>query len=397
MEKLELYELLLSLPSLKVEAVILEEKKIMIQCITRSSSEKCSNCQNDSSTVNQYYERTLRDMNISKREVYLRVKMRQFYCKNCHRYFSETLDFADPHQSHTHRQTDFMFLVGSKQSYAESALILNTHPKTVERTILKMCEKKADLAARYREVRRLGIDEQSHRKGKKDYLCVLTDLDKGTLVDVLESREKTYLIAHFQSLGAEFCNQITDLSCDCWQAYLSVAATCFPHATLILDRFHVSQLLNACLDNFRKQLRQAESENGHYKKLKWILYKQYHTLSDPQLADLHSAFEQSPALKELYFIREKFHHILDNNTEVKVAVEQMDKWADEIEEKKITAFASFIKTLKSTKTYIANYVENNLSNAVTEGLNNLIRSIRRTAFGMPNFQNLRWRSLAISD
>jgi transposase len=34
---------------------------------------------------------------------------------------------------------------------------------------------------------------------------------------------------------------------------------------------------------------------------------------------------------------------------------------------------------------------------VTEGLNNLVRSIRRCAFGMPNFQHLRLRVMAISE
>ena len=64
--------------------------------------------------------------------------------------------------------------------------------------------------------------------------------------------------------------------------------------------------------------------------------------------------------------------------------------------KGIKAFDGFIKTLAKTKIYVANYVLNNISNAVTEGLNNLIRSVRRTAFGMPKFENIRLRVLAIS-
>jgi transposase len=74
----------------------------------------------------------------------------------------------------------------------------------------------------------------------------------------------------------------------------------------------------------------------------------------------------------------------------------LDEWVRNIQEKKITVFDSFIKTLQNHKQYIANYVKDNLSNAVTEGLNNLVRSIRRVAFGMPNFNNLRLRVMAIS-
>jgi transposase len=396
MESFTLYETLLNLPFLKVEGVILEEKKLLISCSLSSPTEKCPICQGNRVVVHQYCERTLRDLNIAGREVYLCVKTRQFYCKDCPKYFNETLSFADANKSHTHRQTDYMFLIGSKQSYAESAVILNTNPKTVERVILAKCAQKAAVSSRYAQVRRLGIDEQSHQKGKKNYICVLTDLDRGIIVDILKSRKKEDLIAHFEALGSDFCKQITDVSCDCWQAYMSVAEMYFPQANIILDRFHVTKLLNNCLDNFRKELRKDPEKKEHYKKLKWILYKQYQTLSDAELDDLHLAFQQNPALKELYFIREKFHHILDNNSDVQVAIDQMDKWVKEIEDKKITTFEAFINTLKSTKKYIANYVQDNLSNAVTEGLNNLIRSVRRTAFGMPNFQNLRWRTLAIS-
>ena len=53
--------------------------------------------------------------------------------------------------------------------------------------------------------------------------------------------------------------------------------------------------------------------------------------------------------------------------------------------------------LNNKQELVANYVTNYLSNAVTEDLSNLIRSIRRCAFGMTNFQNLRWRVLAMSN
>ena len=81
---------------------------------------------------------------------------------------------------------------------------------------------------------------------------MLTDLDTGTIIDILKSRKKEVLIAHFEALGKDFCEQITDIACDCWQAYITVAQTFFPQANIILDRFHVIKLLNNCLDNFRK-------------------------------------------------------------------------------------------------------------------------------------------------
>lgn len=396
MEKATFYEELLNLPSVEILDIKVDTKVITIECRVKHLGDICPNCGEISTTVNQYYHRTIRDLNMGIRHVHLLIKMRQFYCKGCNRYFTETLDFADLNKEYTHRQRDYMFILARKQCYTEVAAIVDVSPKTVERIVLDFSQKMIDIPERYRQVRRLGIDEHSHRKGKKDYLCILTDLDRGIIIDILPNRKKETLIAHFKQMGADFCSQITDVSCDYWDAYITTSKVCFPNAKIILDRFHVTKLLNNVLDDFRKELRKSDKANAHYKRLKWILYKQYHTLSDQQLDELDAAFIDSAELKTIYYIRENFHHILDNTDTVENAIIAINNWVEELTKKEINLFDGFVKTLKNTKEYLANYVENYLSNAVTEGLNNLIRSVRRTAFGMTNFENLKLRVLAIS-
>lgn len=378
-------------------AIKIEPQLITIDCQVRQKDQICPNCGKITTTINQYYQRTLRDLNMGSRYVCLVVKMRQFQCQTCQWYFTETLPFAALNKEHTHRQTDYMFCLARKQSYSEVAALVNVSSKTVERLVLAKYEAVIDLPHRYAQIRRLGIDEHSHRKGKKNFLCILSDLDKGIVIDILSNRKKETLVAHFKALGPEFCNQITDVACDYWDAYITTVQLCFPQATIILNRFHVVKWLNESLDTFRKELRNSNKDNPHYKKLKWILYKQYHTLSDAQLDDLDLAFADSPTLKTLYQARERFHHILDNSETAESALAGINSWVDDLTNKGITAFDKFIKTLSKTKAYISNYAVNYLSNAVTEGLNNLIRSIRRTAFGMTNFEHLRLRVLAISE
>ena len=111
METISLYEALLNLPSLIIHSVILEDKRILITCSLRQISRKCSICQKESNTIHQSYLRTLRDLNISDREVYLQVDIRQFYCKKCDKYFSESSPLADFHKSHTDRQRDFILFL----------------------------------------------------------------------------------------------------------------------------------------------------------------------------------------------------------------------------------------------------------------------------------------------
>jgi transposase len=399
MENHDIYSALLGLPSLTITDTSLSKNKLDIYCETSTSSCKCTICKQSTTAIHQRTTRTLRDLNMGIRQVYLHVTSRQFYCASCHHYFHEDLDFAEPNKSFTIRQTDFMFLISQHQSYQSTGAILDINAKTVERTVLAKCEQLIDLPKNYAQVRRLGIDEQSNAKGKQDYMCILTDLDRGTIVDLLPDRKKETLVAHFKKLGSAFCAQITDVSCDCWETYINVAIECFPNAEVTLDRFHFTKHLNegigAYLREIKPVLKPLLSNKKDFSKLQKLINKQYHTLTDIQLDKLDAAFEKEPKLKEIYFHREAFHHILDNNTDPTIASKQIDAWITDT--KKIeggTCFEKFVNSLNSTKKYIANYVKNKLSNAVTEGLNNIIRVIKRFSFGMPNFKNLRLRSLA---
>lgn len=400
MENNELYSDLLGLGNIKITEVSLSKTKIDIFCETTTPSWKCSICKEEKKSVHQRTERSLRDLNMGIRHVYLHVTSKQFYCSSCHHYFHEELDFAEPNKSFTTRQRDFMFLVCQSQTYQKTGAILDIHAKTVERAVLSKCEQLIDLPDNYAKVTRLGIDEQSNAKGKQNYMCVLTDLDRGTIVDLLPNRKKETLIAHFKALGADFCAKITDISCDYWDAYLSVAKECFPNANIILDRFHFTKQLNEGIGTYLREikpvLKPLLDNTKDFAKLQKIMSKQYHKLTDTQLDRLEIAFEKAPTLKEIYFKREEFHHILDNNTDKDKALKQIEEWTSGIQKECITGFEKFIKSLNSTKVYIANYVKDKLSNAVTEGLNNIIRVIKKFSFGMPNFKNLRLRSLAFA-
>ena len=52
-----------------------------------------------------------------------------------------------------------------------------------------------------------------------------------------------------------------------------------------------------------------------------------------------------------------------------------------------------LKTLKKYMKYIENMFESNITNGLIEGLNNKIKSIKRTAFGYSDFSNFKKRIL----
>ncbi len=156
-----------------------------------------------------------------------------------------------------------------------------------------------------------GFEQGKYASSKGLYVCLLRKQSYTEVAAIVDVSPKT-----IERLVLSKCEQLINVP----QRYISTAKVCFPNARIILDRFHVCKLLNQPLDKFRKELRKADKENVHYKKLKWILYKQYHTLSDTQLDDIDAAFAQCKDLQKYYQAGEDFHHILDNSTIVESAI-----------------------------------------------------------------------------
>ncbi|GEM_PF-1496252 len=200
------------------------------------------------------------------------LRVRQFFCPDCDRHLTERLAFAEPGKSHTHRQANgvarrWIFDCCAKQPFTEVGALLDVNAKTVERIYYRQVRARLDLPARYASVRRIGIDEIAHRKGKGSYCCVLVDLDRNIALDVLPSRTKKILTAHFERLGPEFCAQIESVSFDMWTTYSTISKHFFPQAIHVVDRFDVVKALNKVLDVFRRKLRREQPELEAFKSI----------------------------------------------------------------------------------------------------------------------------------
>lgn len=395
MNEWSIYEDLLRLPGIKVTKVEAFDRSIEIEAEVDEGDQICPNCAEPTAIVRSYTERAIRDLDISGRQVWLHLKVKQYECVSCKRYFTQRISWATKGKSYTKRQAKFIFEMCEQQSYSQAAVLLDMNAKSVERVYLEYASQVCQRRKRLSQVRRLGIDELSHRKGRKSYYCVLTDLDRGVHIDLLPDRRKETLSAYFQELGPEWCAQIEAVSCDMWSPYIEVAETFFPEAIISIDRFHVVVLLNQVLDRFRKKLRREYPKENLYKRTKWQLFKRLDKLSDRELGVLSIALASNEQLAEIYQLRNDFHAVFDFEQEPHAADYELNAWMEKLEQSTTaTHWEPFLKTLANWKGYILNFVQNRLTNAATEGLNNIIRHIKRISFGIHNFEHLRIRLLA---
>lgn len=386
-------EVLLNIKNLKVTKVEIGTKEIHLNCkIEKSTGEHCPNCGKLVTSKRPKYERTVRDLDISGRKVYLHLVVHQYSC-DCGRTFSERFDFVSSGKSYTKRQAVYIFEMCRKQSHLEVAAIVDMCHKTIERLCYEEIARRIKTVD-WSKVYRIGIDEFSFKKGHKDFIVILVDLDTHEILDIIENRSKDFLIAYFKGLGEDFCNQIQDFCSDMWGPFQDIGKTIFPNAKVHIDRFHWMVHLNKALDSYRKHLRRSDKDEEVFKKLKWKLIKRTENLNKQEAKDLEKAFEKSQTLKELYDFRNELQTIFDECHSTQQAEIKVADWLSRANHFNNKYLNIFIELFNRHQTNIMNYFKNRISSAAVEGKNNLLRTIKRFTFNMTNFNHFKFRVLA---
>lgn len=94
---------LLGLEGIEVESYQERGGSLVLDVEAKSESATCPRCGEVSSHLHQNHGRLVRDLNLSERQVWLRVNRRQFKCQTCQKPFSEALDFIGQRMSYTNR------------------------------------------------------------------------------------------------------------------------------------------------------------------------------------------------------------------------------------------------------------------------------------------------------
>jgi transposase len=386
-------ELLLNLPHIRVTDFMVSDQEAHIYCTSRVDTGQCPSCMEHTKEITMYQERTIRDMALLGRKVYLHLQTRQFHCKDCNRYFNERFNFVQPNKTMTIRYEQYLYFLAEDICISQVSIKEDICWSTVNSVYQKYSAKHLSQRDVWQQVRYLGIDEIAIRKGKKDYACCLIDLERGIVLDFLESRQKAYLVAYFKEKGMDFCNQIELVSCDMWEGYTNLAGDIFPNAVTVIDRFHFFMHLNKALNATRATLRKEFPDEDTFKHLRWAILKNPQNLSNEEDILLEKAFKLSQELKQVYSLRNELKEIFDTDQSIQQAQESIDLWQEKAEQIPNKHLTLFLKVLQNWRAKILNFFKERVSNGVVEGLNNAIRGIIRRSFGFHNFDNLKRRIL----
>jgi transposase len=342
--------------------------------------------------------RLLRHLPILGRVVYIRIRPKRFRCPFCddHSTTTQQLDWYDPNALHTKAYERQLILelinstlsdVGAKEDVTYDALL-----GILDRWIGASVDWDA-----LQSVTTIGIDEIALLKGHRDFVAVISALSEAGelhILAVLPDRKKATVVDWLKTIPKAIRERITTVCTDIWEGYITAVEQVLPHATIVLDRFHVARHYRDAVDELRKQEvrrlkktlpKQAADELKH---TLWPFRKRAVELDSDEQERLEGLLASSPALAQAYTLREELTTIFDTARSKKDGLRRIRFWRARVEKSGLRCFASFLKLLDSWLNLIANYFINHQTSSFVEGLNNKIKVLKRRCYGMRNVTRL---------
>ena len=377
---------LLAIPNYKVVGVEMTEDTIILDIQSTLRGVECPRCGAHCTNLHENHPRTVRDLPISGKACYLRFIRRRFFCSHCRDPFSESLSFVQERRDYTKRYQAWIFHQVKENNITAVQRLESLTYDQIESIFLT--EARARIPANpFADLKRLGIDEISLRKGKQDFVLILTNLDTGDVVDVLEKRTQDKLRARLEQLTQQERSQIAEVAIDMWEPYSNVCEELLPNADITVDRFHVAKAVNEELKKLKNQEKKQHPQvlkGAHYP-----LLKNQENLTDTQQEKLDQVYKNCPTLRMAHRLKECLRNIFEYRSTKEKAIQRIQKWSRIAEKEHL--FPKFRKTLSNWMGKIANYFHQRTTSGMVEGINNKVKLIKRRAFGFRNFQNFRLR------
>ena len=304
---------------------------------------------------------------------------------------------------HTHAFDATVAWLATKCSKTAITELMRIAWRTVGSILTRVWKEVETRHDRLADVRRIGIDEISYKRGHK-YLTVVVDHDSGHLLWAAAGRDKATLATFFDLLGADRCALITHVSADgaAWIARV-VAERC-PTAVICADPFHVVRWATDALDEVRRAAwndaraaarneprrprgRPRQDAPDHpaaqrvtiLKASRYALWKNPENLTDPQQVKLAWIARTDTRLYRAYLLKEGLRTVFQ--LPYQQAVEALDRWINWARRCRIPAFVKLQKSIVKHRASILAAIDHGLSNGRIESVNTKIRLITRVAFG----------------
>ena len=275
---------------------------------------------------------------------------------------------------------------------------------TVMAAVKEHGEPLIDDPGRVGPVEKLGVDETTWLSASREHPTLfatgLVDLDRRVVIDVIPGNASSDLGSWLDTRPDVWLAGIRVVATDLAESYRAGLNGRLEHAIRVADPFHVVRVANSCLDQVRRRVQ--NETRGHRGRKKDPLYKirklllkgaerldgigveRLHLqlqLGDPN-GDVLGAWCAKESVRDIYL-----------TSDPDTAAFLLDKTIEGCRTDWVPEIQKLGRTLKRWRTEILAHHATGASNGPTEGLNLLIKKVKRAGHGFRSFTNYRLRIL----
>ena len=319
----------------------------------------------------------------------------RFFCKHCNNTFIAETNLIDRNKNisnNTELQLNLELM--QKQSEKDIAKRLDISVSKIDR---KLNEISSHKVLRHETLpTSMNWDEFKATKDTKGKMAfIITNNESGNIFDIKDSRKTYDLEKYFKRYSRKERDKVKHISIDFYSGYISLAEKLFKNADISIDRFHIIIQVYNALNNARIKL--CYKNNPNYKKLKdyWkLIVKNERDLSDEKKYSKH--FKKDISQKEIV------QYLINTDKTLEATYECYQGIINSLNDKDFNKFKSIIthgnknisdkmkQTLKlfnKNIKYIENSFKYDINNGIIEGTNNLIKCLKRIAFGYRKYDH----------
>jgi transposase len=321
------------------------------------------------------------------KRVELSFERKRFRCAACGKTLLDSLPSMDGKRQMTSRLVSYIEQRCIQSTFAEVSREVGVDDKTI-RHVFDDYTARTQQSVVYEVPRVLGIDEL---KIVGEYRCMLTNIEKNSVFDLLKTRRKVDLLAYFKDLRDK--KNIEVVTMDMWSVYRQVVAAQLPGRPVVVDKFHVVRMANDAIERIRKRIRRELEPKTRIKMKneRFVLLKRRHELTDEEIERLQAWSKLYPALGLAHEAKEGFYAIYDQPIR-KAAEAEGRAWLARLSPLIATEFRETAGALNSWWQEIFNIYEYPITNAYTESVNRLAKDVNRMRRGY-SFDVIRARLL----
>ena len=376
--------------------------------VTKGQKSRCPVCGKKCSGYDSTTEhRTWRSLDFGSCSVYVVSDVNRVHCPE-HGVHPEQVPSASHNSGFTRESEQQVSYLTLHLNKTEVTKLMRINWRTVGAILSRTKDRlEPDSSIRFKNLRRIGIDETSYRKGHK-YVTVVLDHDTNQVVWVGKGTGKEVLNSFFEQLTQKQKESIELVSCDGARWIQSCIEEWLPNCERCIDGFHVVQWTIDCMDELRKEVwreakqkkrgqpkrgrgrpkkgEEAKATTKYGKSYKYALGKNPENLTEHQQSCLDEIKELYPKMFRGYQLKEGLRKVFQCSKDT--IEKELKAWLSWACRSKLKPFVELSKKIRRHKDAIIATVKHGLSNARIESTNNKIKVLIRKSYGFRNIQNL---------